>query len=298
MRFSIVVPYRNRQAWLPRALRALSEQRHQDFELLLVDNGSSDASRAICEAFAEEYAAAKFSIRLLSEPEAGACRARNLGLREVTSDFVLFFDSDDEISPDFLFDADDLLKTQPDLDIVCARTRLCLTNGKLVTRGVVKTNDPADQILCSMLTTQGMIVRTSFLRKPGGWDEHLPKWNDWELGLRLLLQKPRIFWLPKAYHKLHQHAESLTGRSWASTYDALRPALKAARSLIGEDRRLLRALACRQAVVAAELHLEGKKDAARELLQDSLSLTSAAHWIYLYRCMGGRGAWRIYRIFL
>lgn len=297
MRFSIIVPYRNREAWLPCALAALAHQKYKDFELLLVDNGSTDTSRAICEGFAEAHATDGFRIRLLEQPEEGACRARNLGLREATSDFVLFFDSDDEISPLFLNDVDELLCQKPDLDIVAARTRLCLPDGTLVTRRVVRTNNPSDQILCSMLTTQGMLVRTNFLREAGGWNEDLPKWNDWELGLRLLLKSPRMVWLPRTYHTLHQHENSLTGHSWAATYDALRPALVAVRTLIDGDSRCQRALACREAVVAAELVLEGRHAEGSELLAEATKLSRYASWVYTYRLHGGRGSWRLARLF-
>lgn len=297
MRFSIVVPYRNREKWLPRSLQALAAQQHQDFELFLIDNGSTDASRSVCEAFGKEYADATFGIRLLEELGEGACKARNNGLREVSTDFVLFFDSDDEISPDFLSDANAILTQHPELDMLCARTRLCFPDGGLVTRNVVESNKPADQILCAMLTTQSMVIRSSFLRKVGGWNENLPKWNDWELGVRLLMQKPRMAWLPKAYHKLHQHADSLTGTSWADTYDALIPALQAVRRLAADDKTMLRALACREAVVAAELHLAGRKAEACELRHEASRLSRSARFFFHYRRMGGRGAWRICRFF-
>ena len=52
MRFSIVIPYRNRASWLSRTLESIANQTFMDFELLLVDNGSTDVSSALCRDFA------------------------------------------------------------------------------------------------------------------------------------------------------------------------------------------------------------------------------------------------------
>ena len=151
MRFSIVIPYRNRASWLSRTLESIANQTFMDFELLLVDNGSTDVSSALCRDFAMMHADSPFSVRLLTEPVEGASRARNLGLREAKADYVYFFDSDDEISPMFLTEADELLKHRPDLQLVCGRTVLCWPDGKREVRKVVESSNARDQILCSML---------------------------------------------------------------------------------------------------------------------------------------------------
>lgn len=298
MRFSIIIPYRNRAAWLSRTLESVANQELQDFELLLVDNGSTDNSSSMCRDFATMHADSEFKVRLLEEPREGASRARNLGLREATARYIFFFDSDDEISPTFLSEADALLRRKPDLQMICARTTLSWPDGTKEGRKVPQSSSPRDQILCSMLTTQGMIIERELLQSIGGWNEELPKWNDWELGLRLLMQKPRIEWLEKGtYHLIHQHSESLTGLSWAATYESLRPALEAVRKLAKTSKSLQRALACREAVIAAELSIAGRKDEADALLEEAQTLCSSIAWCYVYRRMGGRGTWRLFRFF-
>ena len=296
MRFSIIIPYRNRAAWLSRTLESVSNQKFRDFELLLVDNGSTDNSASMCRDFATMHADSEFKVRLLEEPREGASVARNLGLREASSRYVFFFDSDDEISPTFLVEADNLLKRKPDLQLICARTTLCWPDGTKEARKVPQNSNPRDQILCSMLTTQGMVIERELMQSIGGWNEELPKWNDWELGLRLLMQKPRLEWLENGpYHHIHQHSESLTGLSWAATYESLRPALNAVRQLAEESQSLKNALACREAVIAAELSIAGRKQEADALLAEAQTLCSSIAWCYAYRRIGGRGTWRLFR---
>lgn len=298
MRFSIVIPYRNRASWLSRTLESIANQTFMDFELLLVDNGSTDVSSALCRDFAMMHADSPFSVRLLTEPVEGASRARNLGLREAKADYVYFFDSDDEISPMFLTEADELLKHRPDLQLVCGRTVLCWPDGKREVRKVVESSNARDQILCSMLTTQGMIIERNFLVNIGGWNESLPKWNDWELGVRILMRTPKMAWLKGGpYHHIHQHSESLTGLSWAATYESLRPSLEAVRQLASESKSLRRALACREAVIAAELSIAGRNAEADALLVEAQELCSTITWCYAYRRLGGRGTWRLFRFF-
>ena len=95
---SIVVPVYNMEAYLPECLASIVAQRCQDFEVLLVDDGSKDNSLAVCQ----EWAAKDARFRVFSQQNAGVSVARNRALDEAKGEYVCFVDADDAIAPDYL----------------------------------------------------------------------------------------------------------------------------------------------------------------------------------------------------
>lgn len=90
---SIIVPVYNAEAYLAYTIQSVLQQSYPYFELLLVNDGSTDSSAAICD----EYAAQDPRIRVIHKANEGVSAARNLGLDEAAGDFIVFVDSDDLI---------------------------------------------------------------------------------------------------------------------------------------------------------------------------------------------------------
>lgn len=97
MLFSIIIPVYNAEATLRRCIDSLVSQQFSDYELLLINDGSADGSDAICR----EYAAAYPQIRYFTKENGGVSSARNLGLSQAQSEYVLFVDSDDHVAKDY-----------------------------------------------------------------------------------------------------------------------------------------------------------------------------------------------------
>lgn len=305
---SIVIPYLNREQWLPRTLASVAAQTLRPLQVILVDNGSTDGSSAVCRRFAEEQRqGGGLNVELVSESKPGAAAARNCGLEKVTADWVVFFDSDDEMSPDFLECA---ARTAEEgaCDVVAAATRMVFPNGKEKVRNVFRCCRVSDQILCGMLATQGMVFRTDFLRRIEGWDEALPVWNDWELGIRLLLSGGRVRWMRHAaFHRIHQHPESLTGKNFAGKDEAMLLAYRAARADVNELCHehygpTRTALDCRAAIISGHLLREGEKEKSRSWMKKCHG-ASFLRRLFLravrrYVGLGLPGAWRICRLTL
>lgn len=95
---SIIVPVYNAEAYLEQTVQSIQKQTHPDWELVLIDDGSTDGSGAICDRFAAEDA----RIAALHIRNEGVANARNVGLAAATGDFIAFCDSDDLYEPDFL----------------------------------------------------------------------------------------------------------------------------------------------------------------------------------------------------
>ncbi|WP_080803518.1 glycosyltransferase family 2 protein [Arabiibacter massiliensis] len=93
---SAVVPVFNVEKYVGACLDSLEAQTYDNIEIVIVDDGSSDGSHAICEAFA---ARSRHSVRLLKQGNSGLSAARNTGIRNCSGDLVVFVDSDDLVSP-------------------------------------------------------------------------------------------------------------------------------------------------------------------------------------------------------
>lgn len=88
---SIIVPVYNSSASLPKCLDSIIGQTFKSFELLLINDGSKDASLDICS----EYSRMDQRIKILDKPNGGVSSARNVGLDNATGDWIMFVDSDD-----------------------------------------------------------------------------------------------------------------------------------------------------------------------------------------------------------
>ncbi len=95
---SVIIPVYNAERYLCGCLDSVLRSEYQDFELILVNDGSTDGSLSICE----EYAARDSRVRLISQENRGASAARNRGIDACRGEWVVFVDSDDMISPNFL----------------------------------------------------------------------------------------------------------------------------------------------------------------------------------------------------
>lgn len=95
---SIIIPIYNAEKYIERCIDCILAQSDTDWELILVDDGSTDASLSICQSYSRQYP----NIYCLAQNNAGPSVARNNGLKHAKGDYVAFIDSDDWIESDFL----------------------------------------------------------------------------------------------------------------------------------------------------------------------------------------------------
>ncbi len=95
---SVIVPIFNAESSLPRCLDSIVSQSFKDLEIILVDDGSTDGSRCICDA----YSAQDSRIKVIHKQNGGVSEARNVGLRAAKGEFVQFVDNDDIIHPQMI----------------------------------------------------------------------------------------------------------------------------------------------------------------------------------------------------
>ena len=115
MKFSILVPVYNVEQYLEECIQSILNQTFQDFELILVDDGSKDESGLICDKLANQF---PDRIKVVHKENQGPLAARCDGIKNATGDFCIFVDSDDFIEPDLLETLESYLKQDETLDMI------------------------------------------------------------------------------------------------------------------------------------------------------------------------------------
>ena len=111
-RVSIIIPVYNIARYIDSCVKSIIRQSYENFELILIDDGSTDGSGEVCDQWAEKDS----RIQCIHQPNAGVSIARNIGLEHCTGQYIMFVDGDDEIAPDM---CEKLLKalTETDADV-------------------------------------------------------------------------------------------------------------------------------------------------------------------------------------
>lgn len=113
---SIIIPVYNQEKYLVRCLDSVKSQSYQNFEAILIDDGSKDSSPALCDAYVREDP--RFSV--LHIQNGGVSNARNMGLKIAKGEYISFLDSDDYWHPDCLMELSRALDNSPNSSIAVA----------------------------------------------------------------------------------------------------------------------------------------------------------------------------------
>lgn len=184
---TVITPARDMECYLRRTMRSVLTQSFRDFEYLVVDNGSLDATAHIVRSFAERDP----RVRLLHEPVPGSCAARNRGLAAARGRYVAFVDADDEWLPGKLAAQVRSMESLPDrfAGVFCRSVVTSETGEELFTNAPpVGTYDlHAFLVWCNPAGNgSSFMVRRSVWAEVGGFDHRIPSAVEMEWLLRVL----------------------------------------------------------------------------------------------------------------
>ena len=118
MKFSVIIPLYNKAPYIRKALESVLAQTYIDYEVIVVDDGSTDGSAEIAESFLQDPASSlspfASRLRLLKQPNQGVSAARNNGVAQSHGDYLAFLDADDWWEPTYLERMAQLIKDYPD----------------------------------------------------------------------------------------------------------------------------------------------------------------------------------------
>ncbi len=264
---SVIIPVYNRAHIVERTLDTVLAQEYRPLQVVLVDNASTDGSLDVLEQWASLHRAPDFDVIVTTEGHHTAGAARNRGASVATGEWLVFFDSDDEMHRRLVSDYVKVAeKVRGEVDIVSTGATLRYSDGS-TRRLPFHTRDlMAVQLLNSQFATQRYMVRASYFHACDEWNINLPVWNDWELGLRLLLPDPRIAFLPRNHVTVNHSGEaSITGTGFAAKAGLWEHVINIAEvelmtSARHDVRRLRRLLEFKRITLAAQYRREGRPD--------------------------------------
>ncbi|HEY9658471.1 MAG TPA: glycosyltransferase, partial [Allocoleopsis sp.] len=182
---SVIMPIYNNAPYLRHAVESILQQTFSDFELILVDDGSTDRSLDILR----DYAAKDDRIHLISRDNRGIARSRNDGFQVTRGALIAVMDGDDVALPDRLARQVDFLQQHPEVVCVGGAHEIIDHKGRLLTCLSLPEQD--EQIQQQALAGHGSIchpcamIRRTALEQIGGYDETLTIAVDLDLWLRL-----------------------------------------------------------------------------------------------------------------
>lgn len=184
---SVIIPTYNRADCIEKSIRSVLEQTYRDFELIIVDDGSSDNTHDVVNSIDDER------IRYVKMPEnRGASAARNEGIRQAAYDYIAFQDSDDMWKPDKLEKQMRTLMDNPQAGMVYCEFETRTYDGSIiiVPAKAIPLSDKQGKIYDKMLyqnmiSTQTVVARREALVQEGLFCEKLTCLEDWDFFLRI-----------------------------------------------------------------------------------------------------------------
>jgi len=196
MTLSVVIPAYNRAELLPLTLRSLLDQERVAEEILVVDDGSTDATASVADVFGPP-------VRVIRQSNQGPGAARNRGLAEASGEFIHFFDSDDFALPNLHAEQLHVLELSG-ADVAYAPWLKCEISAQSIfpTNHVLQHHGlPHGNIMRALLTNWSVVpicclIRTRLARQVGGFPVELHGTEDQLLFLRLLLAGAQVVHSP------------------------------------------------------------------------------------------------------
>lgn len=230
---SIIIPTFNRLSFLKEAVESVLNQTYRDFELIIVDDGSTDGTKEFAAGFGN-------SIRYIYQENRGPSAARNLGIREAKGEFITFLDSDDLWLRQKLKTQIEFMKSHPDAVV-------CYTDEIWIRRGIRVNPRRRHQKysgwifehclpLC-IVSPSSVLMKKEFFKEVGSFDETLPACEDYDLWLRASLKIPFNFIRQKLVVKRGGHSDQLSA-NWGLDQFRVRALLKLLKQEKLNERRL------------------------------------------------------------
>lgn len=295
---SIVIPVYNRASIVERTLDSVAAQSCRDFKLVLVDNNSTDETADVLKRWSV-LDGSGIETEILTEKCQGAASARDRGLGEVNTPWVMFFDSDDTMNPEHVARVIEAIRLNPKAQIIGWDVNFHFMDGRIRRVGFETRDAQYNSLFHGTTGTQRYCARTDFFRNVGGWDASVGTWDDIEVGARLLAANPAMFkikGIPTV--DIYVQADSITNREKPEHIEMLDRALNRIAATLGpgkahwiELKRMIVAGSGGRAGSLTALHLRNEI-LSRTQKRRYRAMFRFAYW---YTALGGRGIARILR---
>ena len=235
MHFSVVIPLYNKQNSIVATLHSVLAQTYQNFEIVVVDDGSTDNSARIVEEFIREAVesnrqspmANRPSIRLVCKPNGGVCSARNRGIQEAKYDYIALLDGDDLWDEHYLEEQVRLIKDFPDAKM-WGVNYADIVNGKIYPyqqgmgkdyRGYVE--DYFGTSHADLFCSSSVVLTKEIAQEVGMQDERMAYSEDLDFWYRIILHAQVVFY-DKVLAFYNKDAENRAEQNFHAHFDIKR----------------------------------------------------------------------------
>lgn len=223
VKFSVIVPLYNCEKYIAECIDSILSQQYENFELIVVNDGSTDSSREIVQAYSDER------IRIIDKANGGLLHARLTGLEEAKNDYIVFVDADDKISNTLLGDL--AVHFSQGIDCIIYKLREFSEKGEkappigaFLDKTIFEEYNRRD-LLKQLLTTGKInaIVCKAFKKDliPTNQMKGYPRvaiGEDALFSLHLLQNYSKLIYLDSAYYQYRQSSQSMTHKLRFSNY--------------------------------------------------------------------------------
>lgn len=211
---SVIVPVFQREKFIKKSIDSILCQSHKDFELIIVDDGSTDQTAEICRQYSENDS----RIRVIThEQNIGLLGARQTGVDEALGDYICFIDSDDTVAPDYLSKLA-LFAKESNADIVITGYKLLFNDSEVsnIFENLPPQEYDMEPALCQMIINKyfswemvGKLYRSYLIKEycfPQGFSIAEDLVNNWEL----FHMARSFYYYPYSGYYYHKHCTNMT----------------------------------------------------------------------------------------
>jgi glycosyltransferase involved in cell wall biosynthesis len=210
---SIIIPTYNRADLMPRAVNSVLNQIFKDFELIIIDDGSTDNTKQVVDEFQKKDKRIKY---IWQENSGTPSKPKNTGIKNSYGEYIAFLDSDDEWLPKKLKKQLNVFKNSKKEDLGFVGCNALIVNEKTGTETVYNMPLYNDKIFFEKLlknnfiwSSSGALVKKEVFEKIGLFDEKLKYGEDWDMWIRIA-QKYNFDFVPEVLFKYYIHSSSVT----------------------------------------------------------------------------------------
>ncbi|MCW3169851.1 glycosyltransferase [Chryseobacterium sp. 09-1422] len=205
-KISIIIPYYNGEDYIRETLKSVYEQTYQNFEVIIVNDGSERTALDVIE-----KSAVFKNLKIIHQDNKGQSSARNNGVQSAIGKYILFLDCDDLIEKTFLEKTHSILSKKPEV-------RVCYTKGKFFEKTdrewVLQPFNTFDFLIENCIPITALIYKEDF-EKAGGFDTQLNYYEDWDFWISLIEMGIKVHKIDEFlfFYRIRNTTDSLTNTS-------------------------------------------------------------------------------------
>lgn len=276
VKVSVIIPAYNGDRYLAEAIDSVLEQTYRDYEIIVVDDGSTDNTAQVARQYGNR-------VRYLSQKNQGVAASRNFGLAAALGDYIAFLDQDDLFLPHKLAIQTELLDKDADLGMVNSgwqiyqdrsSSDLAIATAAVQPWQQIPDLSAANLIVWKPVFLGAMLFRRDWLERSGGFNTTLEQTPDVDLVMRLAKMGCSAAWVEQITVKYRQHEANASKNSLLQAQELNQITAKFfAQSSLTPEIKILEAPSRYQSLIwsAWRLHETGYLTQMRDYLQKSRS---------------------------